>query len=328
MMIDTSFLDSWTRPGPRLPRLKKWLVEEVWTADRFRQCKNIPSEYLKSAERQVNDLESLLTAAADSYFGELTSVEAPAKTIADFFKNNENVCIVILDGSSLRELPKFLELAQRSHRPILECTVGCSAIPSTTEYFISERLGFGLPLLGPSQLVSNRILQGYGIRCHFFQSPNESQHIPDTPGPILVWHRFPDLRFMDSTASGADFYDGIWDSMDLVWQRTVQALPASRPILVTSDHGYVFFGPGLSDRNLDRQDRPLKGRRFAVFSEEEPLPGEEPGLFIDRGKRLAVIKGRYHNKPQAPHPSQSLYRHGGLSLMEVLTPWLLLGPME
>ena len=133
---------------------------------------------------------------------------------------------------------------------------------------------------------------------------------------------------MDSTASGADFYDGIWDSLDLVWQRTVQALPASRPILVTSDHGYVFLGSGLSDRNLDRQDRPLRGRRFAAFPQEEPLPGEEPGLFIARAKRLAVIKGRYHNKPQAPHPSQSLYRHGGLTLMEVLTPWLLLGPME
>ena len=328
MMINPPSLDIWTCPGPRLPGLKKWLVEEVWTADRFQQSKKIPSEYLKSGERAVNDMESLLTAAADSYFGELTSAETPAKTIADFFRDNENSCVVVLDGSSLRELPKFLELAQKSHRPVLECAVGCSAIPSTTEYFISERLGFGLPLLGPSQLVSNRILQGNGIRYHFFQNPNDSQHIPDVPGPTLVWHRFPDLRFMDSTASGADFYDGIWDSMDLVWQRTIQALPASRPILVTSDHGYVFFGPGLSDRNLDRSDRPLKGKRFAEFPAEEPLPGEEPGLFINQARRLAVIKGRYHNKPQAPNPSQSLYRHGGLSLMEVLTPWLLLGPME
>jgi len=328
MMMDPSSLELWTRPEPRLPRLKKWLVDEVWTVDRFQQCKNIPSDYLKSGEKLVNDMESLLTAAADSYFGELASAEAPEKSIAEVFKKNENACAVILDGSSLRELPRFLELAQISHRPVIECTIGCSAIPSTTEYFISERLGLGLPLLGPSQLVSNRILQGNGIRYHFFQNPNESQHLSDNPGPTLVWHRFPDLRFMDSTASSAEFYDGIWDSMELVWQRTVQALPASRPILVTSDHGYVFFGSGLSDRNLDRSDRPLKGKRFAEFSEDEPLPVEEPGLFINQTKRLVVIKGRYQNRPQAPHPSQSLYRHGGLSLMEVLTPWLLLGPLE
>ncbi len=221
-----------------------------------------------------------------------------------------------------------MELSQISHRPVAECGVGFSAIPSATEYFVSNRVGFGFPVLGPSQILSNREWKERGIRYYYFQSPNESQHINDEREPVLIWHRFPDLRFMDSTASGADFYDGIWDSMDLVWQRTIQALPASRPILVTSDHGYVFFGPGLSDRNLDRSDRPLKGKRFAEFPAEEPLPGEEPGLFINQGKRLAVIKGRYHNKPQAPNPSQSLYRHGGLSLMEVLTPWLLLGPME
>ena len=40
------------------------------------------------------------------------------------------------------------------------------------------------------------------------------------------------------------------------------------------------------------------------------------------------IAGRVHNRPQAPSPSSSLYRHGGLSLMEMLTPWLVLGPKE
>jgi hypothetical protein len=64
---------------------------------------------------------------------------------------------------------------------------------------------------------------------------------------------------MDSTASDAGFYDGIWDSLEIVWRRTVQALPLSRHVLVTSDHGYIFLGTGLSDRNLDGKDRPLKG---------------------------------------------------------------------
>ncbi|MBU2652418.1 MAG: hypothetical protein KKA81_15930 [Bacteroidetes bacterium] len=133
---------------------------------------------------------------------------------------------------------------------------------------------------------------------------------------------------MDSTASEARFYDGIWDSLEIVWRRTVQALPPSRHVLVTSDHGYVFLGPGLDDRNLDRTDRPLKGKRCRQFQEGEPLPEEAPELFIDRERRIAVIKGRCHNRPQAPSPSQSLFRHEGISLMEVLTPWLVLGPME
>ncbi|MBP1713026.1 MAG: hypothetical protein H6Q42_1229, partial [Deltaproteobacteria bacterium] len=314
-------------PGPRLPLLKRWLMEEVWTSDRLQQSKGVPSEYLKSGERLVNEQESLLMAAADSYLEELVAARDIEKTTAAFLESNKDACVVILDGCSVREIPKVKELARISHRPIVKCGVGFSAIPSATEYFVSDRLGFGFPVLGPSQIVSNREWKDRGIRYYFLQSPNESQHITDEEGPILIWHRFPDLRFMDSTASSTEFYDGIWDTMDLVWQRTVQALPASRPVLVTSDHGYVFFGPGLSDRNLDRDDRPLKGKRYLEFAEGEPLPEEEPGLYIDRKRRLAVIKGRYHNRPQAPHPSQSLYRHGGLSLMEVLTPWILLSPM-
>ena len=32
-------------------------------------------------------------------------------------------------------------------------------------------------------------------------------------------------------------------------------------------------------------------------------------------------------RPQAPSASQSVYRHGGLTLMEMLTPWLVFGPI-
>ena len=186
----------------------------------------MPSEYLNSGEKLVNEAESLITAAADSYLGELIAARASARPLAEFLNQQENSSVVVLDGCSIREMPKFLELAQASRRPVLECTYGCAAIPSTTELFIKDRLGLGLPPIGPSQMVSRRELMQSGIRYYFFQTPSESQHIPDGSEAILLWHRFPDLRFMDSSASSADFYDSIWDSLEMVWQRTVQALPA------------------------------------------------------------------------------------------------------
>jgi len=67
-------------------------------------------------------------------------------------------------------------------------------------------------------------------------------------------------------------------------------------------------------------------RRFVRGHEE--LPEKRPGLWVDPARRLAVVAGRVHNRPQAPSPSNSMYRHGGLSLMEMLTPWLVLGPKE
>jgi len=303
-------------------------LDDVWTWDRFIDCGGVPSQYLESGETLVNQAESLLTASADSYFRELCADPPLSRTVAEFFNQYEEGCLVILDGCSLREMPRLQELSQGSSRPILETGCARSAIPSNTEHFIGARLGLGLPVISPSQLVSRRELKQQGIQVHLFKTPDEHQTISQDAGRLLVWHRFPDGRFMDSTASEARFYDGIWDSLEIVWRRTVQALPPSRHVLVTSDHGYVFLGPGLDDRNLDRTDRPLKGKRCRQFQEGEPLPEEAPELFIDRERRIAVIKGRCHNRPQAPSPSQSLFRHEGISLMEVLTPWLVLGPME
>ena len=35
-----------------------------------------------------------------------------------------------------------------------------------------------------------------------------------------------------------------------------------------------------------------------------------------------MLAGRCHNRTKAPSASRSVYRHGGLTLMEVLTPWV------
>ena len=326
--FDERTLDQLTLPEPRLPSLETWLLQEVWTMARFRANDMVPSQYLKSGEALVNEMECLLTATADSYFGELCARPVPSRTVADFFAHNEDGCVLILDGCSLREMPRLMELAGISRRPVIEARCSRSAVPSTTERFVGERLGLGLLVIAPSRLASRRELREKNIRFHFFQSPNEHQTISDDAGHVFIWHRFPDRGFMDSTASTSGFFDGIWDTLEIVWKKTVQALPPARHVLVTSDHGYVYLGPGLSDRSLDGKDRALNGKRSREFTEEEPLPTEAPELFVDRERRLAAIRGRCHNHPQAPSPAQSLYRHEGISLMEVLTPWLVLGPME
>lgn len=326
-LVQPQFIEQWTRPEPRLPGLIEWLTAEVWTGNRFRELGSRPSEYLQSGERLVNERESLFGAAASSYLVELTAAPSPDRKVSGFLRNHPEGCVLVLDGCSLRELPRLVELASSSRRPVVECACGRSAIPSTTEHFVKDRLGFGFPAIGPSQLVSRHEWSDLGIQYHYFREPNESQHVSEGSSAKLLWHRFPDLRFMDSTAASPEFYDSIWDALALVWQRTVQALPPSRTVLVTSDHGYVFLGPGLSDRSLDGSDRALNGKRSKELAPDEPLPAELPGLYVDAGRRLAVIRGRCHNRPHASSPSRSLFRHEGISLMEVLTPWLVLGPI-
>jgi hypothetical protein len=48
-----------------------------------------------------------------------------------------------------------------------------------------------------------------------------------------------------------------------------------------------------------------------------------PDLTLLPHRSVAMIRGRIHTHPPGPASSR-LYKHGGLSLMEILTPWIVL----
>lgn len=324
--LDRALLDELTRPGPRLPGIADWLMNEVWTMDRYRAVGQSPVEYLREGEALVHQRETLLTLAGETLYDELAAGPPANRSIRAYWDRFPGASVVILDGCSLRELPRLVELAGASGRPIIKQGYSVAAVPSETEPFIGQRMGLGLPAIAPSDLPGRRELRDQGIRAYWIRQPTERVAIEETSEAILLWMRFPDVRFLDSAAATPDLFDAIWDAMEMVWMKTVQAVPLSRPVLVTSDHGYVFLGQGLSEPTLNGVDKDLDGKRFREFATHESLPERRAGLWVDPARRLAVLAGRIHNRPQAPSPSNSLYRHGGLSLMEMLTPWLVLGP--
>lgn len=325
--LNASLLDQLTAPAPRLPQLERWLLDEIWNASAFERAGRSPKDYLLAGERQVNDREGLLGATASGVYRELGQAEVGNRTIGAFFEVHPRSAAVIFDGCSLRELPRLIELAQTSRRAVIE--IGCSraAIPSETTRFVVDRLELGLPELAPSQLASRRELRERNVRYYYFGQAASYHAIEDGPESILAWCRFPDQRYNDSTAVNEGLFDGIWDGFESAWRNTVQALPSDRTVLVTSDHGYVFLKSGFSDMRLKNADRVLAGKRFRLFAPDEVLPEPAVGLWVDESRRLAILSGRAHNRPQAPSASQSVYRHGGFSLMEMLTPWLVLGPV-
>ncbi len=325
--LDRLLIDRLTRPGPRLPDIEQWLLNEVWTADAFRAAGNSPQAYLTRGEELVNRRENLLRATAPSIFEELTAARPSDKIVSTFLFGNPNAAVVIFDGCSLREMPRLFDLAKASRREVLEQGCSRSAIPSETEYFISEGLGLGLPAVGPSKLSGNGELRKRNIRFYYYRQISDFHTIEDKDGALLLWSRFPDRRYTDSTAADETMFDGLWDGLEQAWSRTVQAVPPDRKVLVTSDHGYIFLGSWLSDPGMKGVDRVLDGGRFRFFKADESLPNPGDGLWVDAGRRLAVMAGRGHNRFPG-QGAQSVYRHGGLTLMEVLTPWIVLGPVQ
>jgi len=324
-MLDRELIKLLTLPGQRLPGIENWLMNEVWTQAAFEAAGSSPQAYLLRGETMVNERENLLRTAASSLFNELVSAPSEDRTISSFCQSNSRTAVVIFDGCSLREIPKLLALAGDSRRQVVECGCGRAAIPSETEYFVSDRLGMGLDAMGPSQLSGRGELKQRNIRYYYYGRTSDYHTIEDGDEQLLLWSRFPDQRYTDSTANDETMFDGIWDGLEQAWKRTVQSVPPDRTILVTSDHGYIFLG--MSDPSMKGVDKALDGKRFRFFGPNESLPEASNGLWVDAGRRLAVMAGRGHNRFQGPG-AQSVYRHGALTLMEMLTPWIVLGPVQ
>ena len=125
------------------------------------------------------------------------------------------------------------------------------------------------------------------------------------PDSLLLWIRFPDMRFMATHAAASELFDAIGAMLEAVWKFTVQALPSNHPILVTSDHEYIFLGANLRDTRINKKqlDKPLNGKRYREFEPHEQLPVRTNRLWVDSARGLAVLTGRIHDRPQAPPPS-------------------------
>jgi len=319
--LTRQIFDRLTAPGSRLPWLKEWLLGEVWTRKRYTTLE--PLAYLEQGERLVNEVEEVVAAAAPRIYDELTGDPSPDRDLRVFLEEQRPCAAIVLDGLSLREVPEILRLAEDSGLQVREIGVATAAVPSETMDFLEHRLQAGR--IAPSQLPGQE-LRARGVECFYYDHEGRRHQLPASASAMLLWSAFPDQTYQDSGARFPSHFAEIHRRLESVWRNTVQAIPAGRTILVTSDHGYIYFGHGCSARRDNPTIRPLtewlRGERWRALSPgEQPL--DHPDLAVIPHRRVAMIRGRVQTHPPGPAGSR-LYKHGGLSLMEMLTPWIVL----
>jgi len=314
-----------TQPGPRLPWLEHWLLDEVWSRARFEAAEDVVRDYLLPGERAVQEMEEILAAAAMRAYDELLAPPTPDRDLRAFLEAGRPSAAVVFDGLSLRELPALLRLADRSGFTVQELGVSTAAVPSETTDFTQQRLRLA-SRVAPTSLPGRGELRAVGIECAYYDSPRGRRALDATAPALLLWSAFPDQTYRDAEANFDSHFAQIQTYLDTAWQNTVQQIPRGRPILVTSDHGYVFFGHGLSAPRSNAALRPLAarfgGERFARLDGSEPPPGH-PDVAVIPSHVVAMLRGRVQVHTSGPDANK-LYKHGGLSLMEMLTPWLVL----
>jgi len=309
--------------GARLNGITDWLTSTVWSPERYDGLSS--EDYLRKGEAAVCVLEELIAAGSARVWDELAAASESAPTLAQWLGISAPLPLVtpraavVFDGLSLREVPMLLSHAAASGFRVKSMRVIATCLPTETQHFVEQRvLG---KRVSPSALPGRREFAEKNAQTFYFGQPNSRDTLPSGRS-LLVWSHYPDGLFFDDNARSEKLFDTFASYIETIWKCTVQAMPSDVPIVVTSDHGYVFFGAGGEADSLQSDAGPLlEQSRWREFKPDEAFPAWHPDLQLLPSRRLALMRGRIRTRKPGPS-SNRLYQHGGFSLMEVLVPWI------
>jgi hypothetical protein len=284
------------------------------------------SEYSRR-DREVASADFYLSTAGWDLWRDLDSATThTADHLADWWaKPHARKAILILDGLSLRELPFLLSGASKHSFTIHTVEVTTSELPGETTQF-AQALGFSQR----SSLSNNAAGNGHRLRgarteCADLPWSDCASMIGAEPNWVF-WHHWPDSRVHDLSVAGQGLETLSKEAAQTLLSDEfwifVERLATGRRVIITSDHGYA--APGLFADAPDEQAKFLRdtfksGRSTSNHGDVGPwVPPIAMSITSRRGDyRLAL--GRRKWKSQGGYPTLA---HGGLSILEVLSPFV------
>ncbi|NMQ19159.1 hypothetical protein E4P82_08065 [Candidatus Competibacter phosphatis] len=287
---------------------------------------NAPSEVVKR-DREIGELDLFLSSSGwDLWqvFG--TSVERTSDRLVRWWGEPFSAkAVLILDGLSLRELPWLLQGAKERGFTAHEVAACASELPGETDEF-ARALGFA----SRSKLQNN----GGGLAHKLQVASTESVDLPwkdcealigSAPNQIF-WHHWPDAKLHDGSGAGQGLEPLTKDvakqlSSDDFWA-FVKRLATGRRLIITSDHGYAatgYFPDADGDVGQFLKQTFSSGRSKTGTGNTGPfVPPVALQINSPHGAHLLAL-GRRKWRNQGGYPTLT---HGGLSLLEVLSPFV------
>jgi len=328
MTIDAEVFHSLTKGTPE----DAWRViidKSVEIASKPLAIGNAPSEVTKR-DREIGSLDHFLSSSGWELwqaFGE--TVERTSDRLARWWDEPYTAkAVLILDGLSLRELPWLLQGAKERGFTLHEVSANASELPGETNEF-ARALGFG----SRSQLQNNggglaHKLQPAHTECVDMAWKDCAGLIDAAPGTKnwMFWHEWPDKKLHDGSGAGQgldtltrDVADQL--SSDDFWS-FVERLATGRRLVITSDHGYAatgYFPDAEGEVGQFLKKTFASGRNKAGIGETGPfVPPVTLQINSPQGAHVMAV-GRWKWKSQGGYPTLT---HGGLSLLEVLSPFV------
>ena len=281
-------------------------------------------------DRNLTELDNIISGSAWDLWKDFESaVPKASQAIIDFWtKTQGGKAVLILDGLSLREVPWLLEEAKQRGYKRSDAGLRGAELPAETTQFANS-LGFGQR----SSLENNGAGSAHKLKGAFTVSCNlpwqECVDLVGAQEAVVFWHHWPDERMHDLAGPGAglhklakDVHAGL--TSEDFWQ-LIDRLCTGRKLLITSDHGYAATGlyPDPTDKDqVGYMKNLFKGGRSSRDKADDGhwVPPIDLPLTTTHGDYRFVL-GRRKWKSASGYPT---LQHGGLSLLEVLVPHVVL----
>lgn len=287
---------------------------------------NAPSEVVRR-DREIGALDLFLSSTGwDLWQAFDASVERTSDRLLRWWAEPFTAkAVLILDGLSLRELPWLLQGAQARGFTTHEVAASASELPGETDEF-ARALGFS----SRSKLQNN----GGGLAHKLQPASTETVDLPwkdcealigSAPNQIF-WHQWPDAKLHDGSGAGQGLEPLTKDvaeqlTSDDFWA-FVERLATGRRLVITSDHGYAATGyfpdaDGEVGQFLKQTFGSSRGKT-GTGSTGPFVPPVALQINSPHGAHLLAL-GRRKWRSQGGYPTLT---HGGLSLLEVLSPFI------
>ena len=245
--------------------------------------------------------------------------EAPRTSERLIAECTGNCAVLILDALSLREMPL---IAKNAEARGLEVKVGAtfSEAPSETNRF-AQALGVASrsSLKDNGKSGSFKLFAGRDCHTDVFGIPFADVPVKPVPN-VVIWHSFLDdmihagRSVAELTAQAEKEFtgDGFWQLIDKLRQ--------GRKLIITSDHGYgaaeLFSSEIRGQEEVEILRTHFKAQRYAKIAPPQEM--FMPPFFVSDGE-FCMVTGQRKWKAHGGFPKIC---HGGVSLLEVTSPWI------
>lgn len=288
------------------------LGEAIWSAESFAAHSSAGTldDYLVQNEHSVSAFERELWEVYADLYPSIEEPQAPEERVAQVL-SLPAFTLVVFDGLSLREAPAVVKTIAEAGREAAT-TYAIAPVPSETAEF--SKRGFGVS--GPSQLGS----APRDFACRYVK---RDDWVPDFAVDELkrvIWVLYPDNVFnLDSQA--VNYGQHVIEPVGRILTTILRSDPVL-PLVVTSDHGYLWQG-GSTAWAVDDEEARLLARHFKAGRSTDAATAElvhSDKVWLS-GTRAAA-RGRF-SWGGVVKGATRLFKHGGVSLMESLVPWIV-----